>query len=450
VAKRIIRCLVALAAVLVAAVSAPHISFGSAPASGTLKNMSQAVQWSGTLVRATAPSSAVPECAATPCDRFDLRVDLPPGIWNERPDGVEVAIRWPIVNFGDNLKLYVYRSGALVARSDGIISSAQSVLLPQAANGLYTVYVAFDQDSSSASIAYEALAEVEYPPNPHPSRQLLPDLMARPQRNLMFDAGGIFFDTVSAEHPSCYESEVLEAGARTCLRFDQVFANVGEGPLELRFVIPHDPSSTAHNIFQRIYRSDDPTAYDERVAGQWVYHAIHQHYYYTGFGLSRLWPADTSGRPAASPIRAKRHNLDGTGQQGSPQPIRSGRKIGFCLADTELDFWLQKGDGPRTYNAPDCLFPAFSDAQNDYLIQGITQGWADVYDWYLPDQYIEVTGVPDGSYILETIADPDNTLREADETNNCAAVLIRLSNMGTTAPQGQLLGPRPECPSTRD
>jgi hypothetical protein len=33
---------------------------------------------------------------------------------------------------------------------------------------------------------------------------------------------------------------------------------------------------------------------------------------------------------------------------------------------------------------------------NDYLIQGITPGWADVYDWYLPDQFIEVSGVPDG------------------------------------------------------
>ena len=447
--KRAILRLLALAAVLVAALATTATSFGSAPASATLKDRSQAVQWSGTLARAAIPSGEVPECAATPCDRLDLDVDLPAGIW-EKPGGVEVALRWPLVSFSDNLRLYVYRKGALVAKSDGIISSAQSVLLPQTANGTYTVYVAFDQDTSSASIAYEALAEVEYAPKPHPSRQLLPDLQARPQRNLTFDAGGIFFDTVSAEHPSCYESEVSEQGARICLRFDQVFANVGEGPLELRFAIPHDPNATAHDIFQRIYRSDPPTAYDERTAGQWVYHAIHQHYHYTGFGLSLLWPADASGRRAAAPIRARRHSLDGSRLQGTLQPVRSGRKIGFCLSDTELDFWLQKGNGPRTYNAPDCLFPAFSDAQNEYLVQGITAGWADVYDWYLPDQYIEVTGVPDGYYILETIADPDNTLLEADETNNCAAVLIRLSDMGTPAPHAQLLELRASCPSAKD
>ncbi len=32
--------------------------------------------------------------------------------------------------------------------------------------------------------------------------------------------------------------------------------------------------------------------------------------------------------------------------------------MSFCLADTTIDSWLRKGDGPRTYFAPGCLFPA--------------------------------------------------------------------------------------------
>ena len=83
-------------------------------------------------------------------------------------------------------------------------------------------------------------------------------------------------------------------------------------------------------------------------------------------------------------------------------------------------------------------------AENDYLVQGITAGWADVYDWYLPDQYIEVTGVPDGVYILDTIADPDNTILEANESNNCGSVYVRLSNVATS-PTAELLGPGPRC-----
>jgi len=433
-------------ATFIAALSLIQIGSSGASASGTLENKSDAVQWSGTIARNATPTSEVPECAATPCHRFNLQIDLPGGVWNNKPGGVEVAVRWNIVDFGDNLRLYVYKEGALVAKSDGIIASAQSVLLPQALNGDYTVYLAFDQDSASASIAFEAMAEVEYVPNPHPLRQLLPDLVARPQRNVTFDRTTFdFFEPPPAPGENCFPSEKAEEGAQNCLRFDQVFANTGEGRMEMRFVIPHDQNSAEHNIFQRVFHSDG--GFDERFAGQWEFHPAHQHYHFLGFGLSKLWRSDSYGHHLDSfAIRSRRHQL--RGQQHQPpagDPIRTGRKVSFCMADTTIDSWLEKGDGPRTYIAPDCLFPAFSDADNDYLIQGITQGWADTYDWYLPDQYIEVTGVPDGYYLLETTVDPDNSLLETDETNNCGSVLIRLSHMGTASAHAELLGNGPPC-----
>ncbi|HEV8366418.1 MAG TPA: lysyl oxidase family protein, partial [Pyrinomonadaceae bacterium] len=399
-----------VAARFFAALSLIQIGSSSASAGGTLGNKSHAVQWSGTIARSATPTGEVPECAGTPCHRFDLQIDLPGGVWNNAPGGVEIAVRWNIVDFGDNLRLYVYKEGALVAKSDGIISSAQSVLIPQAANGQYNIYIAFDQDSASAEITFEAMAEVEYKPKPNPSRQLLPDLVARPQRNVTFDRTTFdFFEPPPAPGENCFPSEKTEEGAQNCLRFDQVFANVGEGTMEMRFVIPHDPDSTAHNIFQRVYRSEG--GFDERFAGEWEFHLAHQHYHFLGFGFSKLWRADSFGNHLDSfPVRIRRHEFRGKHLlQTSADPIRTGRKVSFCMADTTIDSWLQKGGGPRTYNAPDCLFPAFSDADNDYLIQGITQGWSDTYDWYLPDQYIEVTGVPDGYYLLETTVDPDNS-----------------------------------------
>lgn len=235
--KPIYFCL-GLSIALVATLSLTRTS--SASASGTLKNKSHAVQWSGTIARASAPTGEVPECSATPCNRFNLNLDLPSGVWN-KPGGVEVAVRWNIVDFGDNLRLYVYKEGALVAKSDGIISSAQSVLIPQAANGQYSVYIAFDQDSASAAIPFEAMAEVEYAPKSHPFRQLLPDLVARPQRNVTFQTPFLdFFEPPPAPGETCYPSEVAEEGAQTCLRFDQVFANTGEGTMEMRFAVPHE------------------------------------------------------------------------------------------------------------------------------------------------------------------------------------------------------------------
>jgi hypothetical protein len=61
-----------------------------------------------------------------------------------------------------------------------------------------------------------------------------------------------------------------------------------------------------------------------------------------------------------------------------PNGVWNNKPGGLQIA--EIDNWTGKGDGPRTYNAPDCLFPQESDATNDYLIQGITRGWADVYE----------------------------------------------------------------------
>ena len=102
----------------------------------TLHNTSKPLLWSGVVTRAVAGTGEVPECAATGCDRFDLTLNLPGGVWENKPGGVQIAIRWTGAKFGDNLRLFVYRQNVLIAKSDGIIAIAQSVLIPAAANGL--------------------------------------------------------------------------------------------------------------------------------------------------------------------------------------------------------------------------------------------------------------------------------------------------------------------------
>jgi hypothetical protein len=267
----------------------------------------------------------------------------------------------------------------------------------------------------------------------------MPDLETRPQAHLSFDPVGIFFDEVSATNPTCYRSEVEEEGARTCLRFDQIFANVGEGAMELRFSVPHAAPDGNHPVFQRLYASNG--GFEDVPAGEVEFHPTHGHYHFTSFGLSRLWSVDAKGRKAsATPLRTKawKRRFETTLE-------RTGRKVSFCLADTDIDAWERKGDGPRTYIAPDCLLPFASDGVTDFFVQGITRGWADIYDYYLPDQYIDVSGVPDGLYVLETVADPDDALLEADESNNCSSILIRLRNVDGASPKVSMVGPGPRC-----
>jgi hypothetical protein len=60
------------------------------------------------------------------------------------------------------------------------------------------------------------------------------------------------------------------------------------------------------------------------------------------------------------------------------------------------------------------------------MVNGISVGWADVYNWFLADQYIEISGVPDGVYVLETVANPARTVHETTFDDNSARVTIRL------------------------
>lgn len=86
------------------------------------------------------------------------------------------------------------------------------------------------------------------------------------------------------------------------------------------------------------------------------------------------------------------------------------------------------------------LFPSTSDGTTDQFRQGINTGWADVYDWYIPDQYIEVSGVASGYYRLEFCADPLNEIEEEREDNNCVINHIRLDGMEGPNKQVQVLG----------
>ncbi|HEV7554441.1 MAG TPA: lysyl oxidase family protein [Kofleriaceae bacterium] len=80
--------------------------------------------------------------------------------------------------------------------------------------------------------------------------------------------------------------------------------------------------------------------------------------------------------------------------------IVAGHKQGFCLEDTEEE---RPGNASRGYS---CKY------------QGISVGWADVYSKYLPCQWIDVTGVPSGTYTLHLIVNPLQVFPETDYTNN--------------------------------
>ena len=392
--------------------------------------------WTGTVFRDGPRAREVPECRNVSCDRIRVTVKLPADLWRRHPGGLLVAIRFITGTPDDNLGLVVYRDDERVARSTAQVATAQSVVIPSASNGVYDVYVvdglAFGNPLPSPEIDYEGLAQVVYDPVKNPVRDLLPDLVALPQQNITFGPPFEIFDDPVPSGSTCHQSEIDEDQAQTCLRFDQVLGNSGAGALDIRFdqpsgVPPVDDQEVTTS--QRIYRSDG--SFYHLPAGNVHWHAIHQHYHFDGFAQSKLWATDAQGvRSGAS-------------------PAATGNKVSFCIATTSInpDYWGQQAFGPSSYPAPDCLEPESSSQGLDHFKQGMAVGWTDEYNWFLPGQYVEVTGVPDGDYILDTTVDPTARLVESDKTNNCGSVRVRLSGMATPNAQAELLGPGPACPA---
>ena len=59
---------------------------------------------------------------------------------------------------------------------------------------------------------------------------------------------------------------------------------------------------------------------------------------------------------------------------------------------------------------------------------GLSAGWGDRYGSKLPDQYIDITGLPDGRYRLRATADASNWFKESDEKNNKTWVDLDVSH----------------------
>ncbi|HKQ36912.1 MAG TPA: lysyl oxidase family protein [Verrucomicrobiae bacterium] len=114
------------------------------------------------------------------------------------------------------------------------------------------------------------------------------------------------------------------------------------------------------------------------------------------------------------------YHFDGTAAYELLTPngdtVVTARKQGFCFRDDAL---FVPGAGPAKYTCEN---------------QGISIGWEDVYDKSLDCQWLDITGVPCGEYILRVVANPDAILPELNYTNNVAEVLITLECSTNTPP----------------
>jgi len=191
-----------------------------------------------------------------------------------------------------------------------------------------------------------------------------------------------------------YDNEIstsVEPG-RIHLLLSNATANIGLGPLHIYGAVAGE-GDDVQEVYQRIFADDG--SYTDRLAGKFIHHPTHGHVHFDGWAhyhLREILPGDGVG-----PILA------------------SGEKTSFCLIDGGvLDASLPNFVGSSTYTS--C----------SSTVQGISVGWYDVYGKYLSGQNIDITDMDDGTYWLESVVDPDNTVLESDETNNVARVKVTI------------------------
>ena len=172
-----------------------------------------------------------------------------------------------------------------------------------------------------------------------------------------------------------------EAGTRKVLRFTFTTPNLGPGDLIV----------------------GDPTQHPEWF--EWG--DCHGHYHFKLYAEYRLWtPAKFAQWDAL-----RNANPTKTGDQilaeNPTLTFVTSKKQGFCVIDVVL----------YTVGVPKYAVCDF---------QGISAGWADEYYDGLDGQFIDVTNVPHGTYVLEEEVNAHRLYQEVNYNNNRASMQVTL------------------------
>lgn len=142
---------------------------------------------------------------------------------------------------------------------------------------------------------------------------------------------------------------------------------------------------------------------------------------YRGVGIVRFVESETHGHWHFLPFA--RYELR---RAADFSLVVRDRKTGFCLSDHHesdpyLDLWREPARPVFTgWCAP-------GDRDRLRIKEGASVGYRDIYPGHLEGQYLDVTGVPAGRYVLVHRVNAARRLRESDYANNAASLLVRLA-----------------------
>lgn len=254
-----------------------------------------------------------------------------------------------------------------------------------------------------------------------PAAAALPDLRIKDLTKCGkgdFDAtGGTCFLIV----PSApFNADFPSLEGRKLLKFGVITLNVGAGPGEV-IADRSATSATDWKAYQSFYDANGT------LLGSMADPDVQ--FYFAGDGHNHWHVRDFDEYDL----------LDATGTT-----VAQAEKHGYCMQDNTTYTPMQGLVGVP-------LAPVYAEStscgkalpQALTIIHGLSRGWGDTYPTSLPDQAIDITGLPDGVYTVRVHADAVGAVVESDEGNNVASLQVQITGNAVSVVPGSSAGGLP-------
>jgi hypothetical protein len=213
---------------------------------------------------------------------------------------------------------------------------------------------------------------------------------------------------------------VVERDGRERLVFLSAVENVGAGPLVVGG--RRDAGERDMHGTQLVRRVDGSSAtVPLRARLRFVVSETHRHWHLLGFETYELRTVDA-------------------------QTLSRDHKTGFCLGD-RYDASMSTrlpGEPARAFWTQEC---GRGQTERRRILEGISPGFGDDYVPLLEGQYIDVTGLPPGRYVLVHRVNSDHDIRESGYVNNAASTLLELVRDSGGKPSVSVLRTCPDAPT---
>ncbi|MEU5636188.1 lysyl oxidase family protein [Streptomyces rishiriensis] len=186
------------------------------------------------------------------------------------------------------------------------------------------------------------------------------------------------------------DGEDGDAPGKDYLAFSANVWNAGPAPLVVDGF--RKPGAERMDSYQYFYDAKGKqVGYAPAGTMEWDPRIGHEHWHFTDFASYRLLAAD-------------QHEI-----------VKSGKEA-FCLANTDAIDQTVKNANWHPNNTD--LSTACGEQNSISVREVLDVGSGDTYTQYRPGQSFDITGLPNGTYYIQVIANPANRLQESDTKNN--------------------------------